>query len=192
LTRFHTMETLAVEQTEPEVRFRKFTIAEYYKMAEAGILAPKERVELLDGHILHMAPIGDRHENIVDTLIGIFGDQRKNRYVIRANGPIRIPDFSEPQPDLTLYRRGVRTHPTPEDVHLVIEVSETSLSYDSGKKKTVYERGGIREYWIIDVKRKAVLVHQLKGDVYQVTTYKRGAISPSDFPDVTVNLDELF
>jgi Uma2 family endonuclease len=139
-----------------------------------------------------MAPIGDRHENIVDTLIGIFGDQRKTRYVIRANGPIRIPDFSEPQPDLTLYRRGVRTHPTPEDVHLVIEVSETTIGYDTGKKKQVYERGGIREYGIIDLKPKAVLVHELKGDRYQVTTPKRGTISPHDFPDVIVNLDNLF
>jgi Uma2 family endonuclease len=193
LTRCHTMETtIAVEQTEPGVRFRKFTIAEYYKMAEAGILAPKERVELLDGHILHMAPIGDRHENLVDTLNAILGDQRKSRYVVRVNGPIRIPDFSEPQPDLTLYRRGVRTHPIPEDIHLVIEVSETTLSYDSGKKKAVYERGGIREYWIIDVKQNAVIVHELKGNRYQVTTHKRGAISAHDFPDVVVNLDNLF
>lgn len=186
------METPAVEQTEPAVRFRKFTVAEYYRMAEAGILVPKERVELLDGRILQMAPISDRHENIVDTLIGIFGDQRKSRYIIRANGPIRIPDFSEPQPDLTLYRSGVRTHPTPEDVHLVVEVSDTSLRYDSGEKKRVYERGGIREYWIVDVKQQAVRVHRLKGNHYGVTTHKRGAVSPHDFPDVSVDLDNLF
>jgi Uma2 family endonuclease len=184
--------TIVVEPAEPEVRLRKFTIADYYKMAEAGILAWKERVELLDGYILQMAPIGDRHENILDTLIGIFGDQRNSRYAIRANGPIRIPDFSEPQPDLTLYRRGVRTHPTPKDIHLVIEVSETTLRYDSGRKITVYERGGIREYWIIDVKQKTVIVHRLEGDRYRVTTQRGGAISPHDFPDVAVNLDNLF
>ncbi|MBW0001401.1 MAG: Uma2 family endonuclease [Verrucomicrobia bacterium] len=186
------MKTLAVEPAEPEVGLRKFTIAEYYRMAEAGILAWKERVELLDGCILKMAPIGDRHENILDTLIGIFGDQRKSRYVIRANGPIRIPDFSEPQPDLTLYRPGVRTHPTPENIHLVIEVSETTLRYDTGKKKQVYERGGIREYWVVDGRQKAVLVHEPKGDRFQVTAHTRGAIAPREFPDVIVNLDNLF
>ena len=186
------MDTLVVEQTEPEVRLRKFTIAEYYRMAEAGMLAPKERVELLDGHVLQMAPIGDRHENLVDTLNAILGDQRKSRYVVRVNGPIRIPDFSEPQPDLTLYRRGVRTHPIPKDIHLVIEVSETTLRYDLGQKKTVYERGGIREYWIVDVKQKAVIVHRLGGDRYRVATHKRGSVSPHDFPDVAVDLDNLF
>jgi Uma2 family endonuclease len=186
------METLAVEQAEPDIRLRKFTIVDYYKMAEAGILAWKERVELLDGYILQMAPVGERHENILDALIGIFGDQRKSRYAIRANGPVRIPDVSEPQPNLTLYRRGVRTHPTPENIHLVIEVSETTLRYDTGKKKQVYERGGIRESWVVDLKQKAVLVHELKGDRYQVTTHKAGAIAPRDFPDVVVNLENLF
>src|SRR3954452_17586760 len=77
------------------LRPRKFTIAEYYRMAEAGILTPKERVELLNGQIIRMAPIGDRHQSIVDTLNGIFGDQRKGRYLLRVNGPIRIPNFNE-------------------------------------------------------------------------------------------------
>src|SRR4051794_31963236 len=119
------MESLLVEQAEPQLR--RFTIAEYYRMAEAGILTPKERVELLNGQIIHMAPIGERHECIVDTLNGIFGDKRKGRYLIRVNGPIRIPNFNEPQPDITIYKRGVQKHPSPEEIHLVIEVSDTSL-----------------------------------------------------------------
>jgi Uma2 family endonuclease len=86
----------------------------------------------------------------------------------------------------------VLTHPTPKDIHLVIEVSETTLWYDSGRKKTAYERGGIREYWIIDAKQKAAIVHRLEDGRYQVTTHKGGTISPHDFPDVAVNLDNLF
>jgi len=109
----------------------------YYTTAEAGILAWKERVELLDGHIWRMAPLGDRHENVRDTLIGILGDQRKSRYATRANGPIRIPDFSEPHPDLTLYPPGVRKHPPPEGIHLVIEISETSSSGNCRRSRRV-------------------------------------------------------
>jgi Uma2 family endonuclease len=171
---------------------RKFSVDEYYRMAEAGILGPKERVELLDGQILCMAPIGDKHQNLVDTLSEILGDQRKDRYRVRVGGPIRIEDFNEPQPDIVLYKRGVKKHPKPGEIHLVVEVSDTTLAYDSGDKLRAYEQGGIKEYWILDLGRKTVHIHRLKVDRYQVTTQRHGKISPEDFPDVTVDLSELF
>ena len=116
-----------------------------------------------------MAPIGDKHQNLVDTLSEILGDQRKDRYRVRVGGPIRIEDFNEPQPDIVLYKRGVKKHPTPGEIYLVVEVSDTTLAYDSGDKLRAYEQGGIKEYWIVDLVRKAVHIHRLKEGRYQVT-----------------------
>ena len=184
------MESLLTERIKPASR--KFSVDEYYRMAEVGILRPKERVELLDGQILCMAPIGDNHQDLVDTLSEILGDQRNDRYRLRAGGPIRIEHFNEPQPDIVLYKRGVKKHPTPGEIYLVVEVSDTTLAYDSGDKLRAYEQGGIKEYWIVDLVRRAVHIHRLKEGRYQVTHQRHGKISPEHFPDVTVDLDELF
>lgn len=181
------METLL----EPEVR--KFSVDEYYRLAEAGILSPSERVELLNGQLIRMAPIGTRHRTIVDRLNEILIDQRKNRYRVSIDQPIRIEHFNEPQPDVVLYDRAVRNkHPTPEDIYLVIEVAETTLGYDSDEKLRAYEQGGIDEYWIVDLAKKAVQICQLEAGHYQVATRNRGSICPQAFPDVTVDIDELF
>jgi Uma2 family endonuclease len=153
------MDSLLTEAIKPAAR--KFSVGEYHRMAETGILRPKERVELIDGQILCMAPIGDSHQDSVDTLSEMLGDQRNNRYRVRAGGPIRIEHFNEPQPDIVLYERGVKKHPTPGEIYLVVEVSETTLAYDSGDKLRAYEQGGIREYWIVDLVLKAVHIHRL-------------------------------
>jgi Uma2 family endonuclease len=184
------MGSLLTKPVKPAAR--KFSVDEYYRMAEAGILRPKERVELLDGQILCMAPIGDNHQDLVDTLSEVLGDQRNNRYRVRAGGPIRIEHFNEPQPDIVLYERGVKKHPTPGEIYLVVEVSDTTLAYDSGDKLRAYELGGIKEYWIVDLVKKVVHIHRLKEGLYQVTTQRHGKVSPEHFPDVTVDLDELF
>ena len=184
------MESLLVEPTKPAAR--KFSVDEFYRMAEAGIFRPKERVELLDGQIICMAPIGDNHQDLVDTLSEILGDQRNDRYRVRAGGPIRIEQFNEPQPDIVLYKRGVKRHPTPGDIYLVVEVSDTTFAYDSGDKLRTYEQGKIKEYWIVDLVRKAVHIHRLGEGHYQVTIQRHGKISPEDFPDVAVDLDQLF
>src|SRR5580704_5372038 len=113
----------SVLQLQPEEQtLRKLTIAEYHKLVEAGVLHPKERVELLDGLLVQMAPIGPRHQSIVDQLTEEFR--------------IPIPDFNEPQPDMVLFKRGVPSerHPSPNEIYLVVEVSETTLKQDEGKK----------------------------------------------------------
>ena len=128
---------------QPELR--KFSIAEYYRLAEAGVLAPSERVELLNGQIIRMAPIGETHRTIVDKLNYIFVDKPKKRYQVSINQPIRIENFNEPQPDVVLYKRGVENrHPTPEDIYLVIEVADATLDYDSGVKLRAYEKAASR------------------------------------------------
>ena len=178
---------------QPELR--KFSIAEYYKLAETGVLAPSERVELLNGQIIRMAPIGETHRTIVDKLNYIFVDKPKKRYQVSIDQPIRIENFNETQPDVVLYKRGVENrHPTPEDIYLVIEVADTTLDYDSGVKLQAYEKGGITEYWIIDVAKKAVNIYKLPAQKRKYTpeTHTDGIIAPHAFPDVTVVLEDIF
>jgi len=178
---------------QPELR--KFTIAEYYKLAETGILAPSERVELLNGQIICMAPIGENHRTIVDNLTYIFVDKPKNRYRVSIDQPIRIENFDEPQPDVVLYKRGVRNkHPTPKDIYLVIEVADTTLDYDLGDKLRAYEKGGIKEYWVVDIGKKAVHIYRLPAQEhhYALESHMHGVIAPLAFPDVTVDLEGIF
>jgi Uma2 family endonuclease len=111
---------------------------------------------------------------------------------LRVGGPFRIERFNEPQPDIVLYKRGVKKHPMPGDIYLVVEVSDTTFAYDSGDKLRTYEQGKIKEYCIVDLVRKAAHIHRLKEGHYQVTIRRHGKISPEDFPDVAVDLDQLF
>jgi hypothetical protein len=99
--------TLMVAVLQPEVR--KFSIAEYYRLAETGVLLPSERVELLNGQIIRMAPIGEKHRTIVDKLNYIFVDKPRKRYLVSIDQPIRIEDFNEPQPDVFSTKGGSRT-----------------------------------------------------------------------------------
>jgi hypothetical protein len=110
-----------------------------------------------------MAPIGPRHQSIVDQLTEEFSTQNKGRYKVSSGRPIPIPDFNEPQPDMVLFKRGVPTerHPSPNEIYLVVKVSETTLKQDEGKKLLAYQNAGIPEYWIVDVAAKVVRIHRL-------------------------------
>ena len=96
---------------------RKFKVAEFYKLGEVGILSEDDPVELLDGQIMIMAPIGENHRTVVDALAEILTDQRKARFRVGVQNPLRIDDENEPQPDLVLYKRDVvARHPTPAEL----------------------------------------------------------------------------
>lgn len=89
-------------------------------------------------------------------------------------------------------KRGVKKHPTPGEIYLVVEVSDTTLAYDSGAKLRAYEQGGIKEHWIVDLTSKSVHIHRLKEGRYWATIRRHGTIHPENFPDVTVDLGQLF
>jgi Uma2 family endonuclease len=172
---------------------RKFTIQEYYRMAEVGIIRPSERVELLNGRIIQFAPSSPRHQTIVDKLTEIFVEHIKGRYRVRVGGPIQISKFSEPEPDLVLYRRSLENkHPEPPDNYLVVEVSDSSLPIDSGEKLRAYQECGIPEYWIIDLAKNSIRVHTLKDGRYLSRIKSQGTISPKDFADVRIQISSLF
>jgi Uma2 family endonuclease len=116
-----------------ETAARRFNVQEYHKLAEVGILGEDDRVELLNGQIMVIAPIGENHRTIVDSLAELFTDRRKDRYRVASQNPILIDDQDEPQPDIVLYDRSVTgRHPTPGDIYLIVPIP-TSAEQTSSK-----------------------------------------------------------
>ncbi len=176
----------------------RFTVAEYYRMAEAGLLAEDSRVQLIDGEIIDMPPIGPRHSDGVDRLAEVFFSRLGGVARVRVQNPIHLDEHNEPEPDLVLARRRqggyASGHPTPEDVLLVIEVADTSAEYDRQTKALMYSRAGILDYWIVDLGRDHVLVLRDPTEAGYATTrvYRRGEqLRPLAFPDLAVRIDDI-
>jgi len=176
---------------------RAFTVAEYHRMAEAGILHEDDRVELLEGEIVEMSPIGDRHANCVARLTMLLPGRVSGRAIVWVQNPVRLSERSEPQPDVALlwfrpdfYPR----HPGPADVLLLIEVSETSLDTDRAVKVPLYARAGIPEVWLVDLLGEVVEVFREPGpEGYgRVERVGRGGrVVPGALPDLFVNVDDI-
>ncbi len=145
---------------------RKITAAEYHQMGEAGILRPDERVELLDGKIIKMAPIGSRHASTVNRLshffIELLASIAPNQVIVSTQNPLRLSNFSEPQPDLCLlrYRNDFYSSRSVEasDALLLIEVSDSSLRFDRRVKIPLYAASGVAEVWLVDLDLPAIEV----------------------------------
>lgn len=140
-----------------EVNRHRFTAEEYRAVAEAGILGEDDRVELVDGEIVDMAPIGGRHLSCVVALTHLLVERSGGRFFVSVQNPVRLSERDEPQPDLTL----LRSRPEPQasappgagEVLVAIEVSDTTLSYDTDVKLPLYARAGIPEAWVVDLGR---------------------------------------
>jgi Uma2 family endonuclease len=176
---------------------RLFTADEYMRMAEVGILGEDERIELIHGEILTMSPIGPRHCTAVDRFNYLLVTALGARAWVRVQSTVRLLPDTMPEPDLAVLRRQdySQAHPTPADTLLVIEVAETSLAYDRGRKAALYAEAGILEYWVADTTGEAVEVHrEPDGQRYRMSTRLTGAdtVSPVAFPDVVVRLPEIF
>lgn len=189
--------TLPQSQAETSIERRVFTVEEYHQMAQAGILRKEDRIELIDGAILVMSPIGLRHQACVDRLTGFFARELGLRAIVRVQGSIRLDDRSEPEPDLAVLqpRTDYDTHPArPDCVYWVVEVMETSASYDRGYKLGVYARAGIPEVWLVDLKQGRVEVYRqpsMEGYL-ESRPYPRGQmVSPEAFPDFTLAVDAI-
>lgn len=130
------------------------SVEAFHRMGETGILGPADRVELIDGEIFDMSPIGVLHAAIVDAVLRHLSRSVGESAVIRCQNPLRLDEFSEPEPDIAILRPRAdcytTAHPGPADVLLVIEVADTSLAYDLGSKVPLYARHGIPEVWVID------------------------------------------
>lgn len=192
--------TLAAAR-EPVARVQRyrFTVDEFGRMGEAGIFTEDDRVELIDGEILEMTPIGALHAGLVSRLAELLVTRLAGRAYVSIQNPVRLDAHTEPQPDLVVARRRkafyTDRHPEPRDILLVVEVADSSLRYDSTEKALRYGRVGIPEMWLVDVDAAAVTVHADPGpDGYATRRVRRrgdevvaGSVTGLGFP-----VDEVF
>ncbi len=171
----------------------RFTVAEYHRMAETGILHPSQRVELIQGEIVDMAPIGRRHLAVVDRLNRSLVLALADQAIVRVQGALRLDDFSEPQPDLVVLRPRADFYAErdagPADVLLVIEVADTSEPYDGRVKVPLYARAGLQEVWLVDLNAATVTAYRAptpEGYSQSVVAARGDALSPLAFPVLTL------
>lgn len=167
-------------------------------MAETGVLKPDARVELLDGKIIDMSPIGPFHGGVTKYLNQIFSAAAKGRWITQVQDPVRLDDHSEPEPDLALLKPVAdfyrRRHPQPEDVFLLVEVSDSTLEADQENKLPAYGRAGVPEVWIVNLNELTIEVYRepnFTGYGAKTILHEGEQATPQAFPDVAVDVAEL-
>lgn len=181
-----------------QVQRRLFSTNEYHRLVNAGILHEKERIELIQGELILMAPIGSSHASRVDRLNRIFNKYVGERAIIRVQNPVKIDDHSEPEPDIALLKPRsdfyAERHPAPQEVFLIVEVADTSLDYDRNVKMPLYAQQGISEAWLINLPEHCVeLYTEPSPQGYEVhRIFHTGKIIISSiFPDLHVPVEEI-
>jgi Uma2 family endonuclease len=166
------------EQSASVVTRRRFNVAEYYRMAEAGILHEDDHVELIDGELIQMAASGAKHAACVDALNELMLGLVRGQARVRTQNPIHLNDLTEPQPDLVVARLGRyrQAHPTPADILVLIEVADSSLDYDHDVKLPLYAKAGIAEIFVVDTVHDVVERHiePVDGQYRHVVSAGRG------------------
>jgi len=177
---------------------RHFNVDEYYRMVEVGLLSEDDRVELIEGEIIEMSPIGSSHGGTVNRSSTFLRRKLDDIVIVSVQNPIRLDDFSQPQPDLALLKPRKdfysKTHPTAEDVLVVIEVSDSSLGYDRDVKVPLYARAGIPEAWLVVPAKEIIEIHsQPKSGKYQKTQrLKRGkTLTSPTIPSFSCKVEDL-
>src|SRR5262245_5860469 len=178
---------------------RRFTRAEYYRMAEVGILGRHDRVELIKGEIIEMSPIGRRHSAFATNLNQLLVVRLAGRALVSVQGPVALAEDTEPQPDLAVLRRRrvpyKEREAWAEDAGLLSEAADTSLSYARTTKRWLYAEAGMPESWVVDCTSEAVEVHRTPGpdgyrDVTRVTSTATLALQA--FPYIQLTTTEIF
>jgi Uma2 family endonuclease len=175
----------------------KFTVDEFVRKYDQGILEATDRVELLNGEIIILHAVGYRHAQAVTALNDEFGERSRRRFSISPQNPVELEKYSAPQPDICLVSRACRRskrHPAPEQVYLIVEVSDSSLEYDRGPKLDAYALCGIREFWILNLQEDVLEIYRNpEGGSYreQVIVKAGGQAAPESFPDVVISLAEI-
>lgn len=178
---------------------RRFTLAEYHRMGELGILDEDERVELIEGEIVEMTPIGRLHASVVARINKLFVTHFGERAIVWVQNPLALPrQVSEFQPDVALLKprpdfyRGKRVEPA--DAFLVVEVMDSSVAHDRRVKLPIYARGGVPEVWLVDVNESTVEVHRRRaaaGYRDRRLVDRAGTIAPLAFPRVVLAVREM-
>lgn len=174
----------------------KFTVEEYYRLYEARVLEDRDRIELLNGDLIIMHAIGIRHAQAMTNIASEFGEQARRRYKISPQNPVELDDYSAPQPDLVLIprTRTSKRHPSPAEVFLIVEISDTSLRYDRGDKLRAYATVGIREFWIVNLEADTLEIYrQPDGPTYreELVIPLTGTAAPLAFPDLRIAVADI-
>jgi len=196
------METV-LEIALPFQEIRRFSVEEYHRMSEVGILQPDERVELIDGVLKQMSPIGSQHAACVSKLMNLLLPPLQGRALVRVQNPIVLDDKTEPEPDVAIVKQRDDdysvAHPRPNDIIIVIEVADTTLEYDKGVKLSRYAQANIEEVWIVNLVERRVEIYKEvvllkdRAAVYRTRTdyYTDDVISVSAFPDLEIAIADI-
>lgn len=175
------------------------SVERYQKMVASGVLTSADRIELIEGEMLAMAPIGSKHSAITARLNEMLVLALAGSGTVVVGGPINLGEFSEPQPDLMILKRRADFYsakiPEAPDALLVVEVSDSSLAFDQGAKRDLYAKFAIREYWIVDVNRPRIVtcLDPARGAFQTTREYLlEDAVTPQAFPDLRIPLRDLF
>ncbi|MGH7728536.1 MAG: Uma2 family endonuclease [Vulcanimicrobiaceae bacterium] len=173
----------------------RFTNEDYHAMGEAGILPHDLRVELIDGQIVEMSPLGRRHAAAVDRLNRMFVLAFRESAIVRVQGPLKLPPFSEPQPDLLVLAERTDYYaaggPFAGDTLLAVEVADSSLRFDMKVKAPLYAREGIPELWIVDLTRDRLLVYRFGESASQPQEVRSGLLAPVRAPAYAFDVAEI-
>lgn len=183
---------------EVRLRRRLLTVEEYEALGDAGAITEDDRVELIEGELVAKPKLKSDHAACTFRTQLWFTLRLREVGIVRSQLPIRLPPRSEPEPDVAIVRWRddyyVRGHPNADVTVLVIEVSDSSLAQDLGAKRAMYAAAGIEEYWVADVRGRRLVVHrQPEGRAYRdVTVLRDGSPTPLAFPELTIDLDDIF
>jgi Uma2 family endonuclease len=177
---------------------KSWTVQDYHRMSEMGILDPNEKTELIDGQITLMVAKGTPHVITLQLFGSELLSQLGTEALIRTQDPIHLDDSSEPEPDLVIVRGKildyVDRHPQPNDIYLVVEVADSTLNYDCQVKDKTYAKAGIPDYWVIDLKNRQFHIFrhpQSSGYASHLILAESQTVSPLAFPDVVVPIGSI-
>ena len=181
------------------IKRRQISVDEYYRMGEVGLIAADERVELIEGEIIDMAPIGSDHAGLVIRLTRLLAKAVDDKAILSVQNPVRLSNRSEPEPDFAVlkvreddYRK---QHPAAADTLLIVEVSNTSERFDREIKLPLYATHGVPEVWIISIEQQSITICRSPGNYryeQEQTTRSPGIVTLSAAPEITVDLSTLF
>jgi Uma2 family endonuclease len=184
--------------TRYPVARRRLSVADFYRLGEAGILNQDDRVELIEGQLIALPPVGTRHALAVDALTDLLGRAATPPARVRVQNPVTLNGASEPLPDIAVVRRPWRgypgAHPGPDDIFLLVEVADSTLAFDRGAKRTLYARAGIQEFWVVDLTAVVHVHRRPVGDTYTVedTLAPAATLTIEALPGVAIEAGTLF
>jgi Uma2 family endonuclease len=184
--------------TLSSTNLKYWTVQDYYQMSELGILDPNERTELIAGQIVIMTAKGTPHVIALQLLASNLQDQLGKVALIRTQDPILLDNFSEPEPDLAIVKGTILDyadhHPHPEDIHLIVEVADSTLKKDCEVKDKLYSQAGIPEYWVVDLKNRQLHIFRdptPTGYTSHLLTTESQTASPLAFSNISLSIGSI-